>query len=360
MIIVRYGEISLKKGKRKDFEKKLVKNIKNALKRDGFEAEIKILRGRILVDTLDDAKSIIANQPGVVSVSVAKEMEYEEVFDYLREKLKEYNPRSFKIETQRVDKNFPKKSQEINEEIGEFVVREFGWNVDLENPELRIGIEIIENRAYVFFERIRGIGGLPVGTQGKVIALISGGIDSPVSAFLMMKRGAKVIALHFQQSEKQRKVVEDMVKVLNRYSPENIELIVESHHQVLKPYILTLNKLKKREWTCIFCKIAMLKRAEEIAREKGALGVVMGDSLGQVASQTLENLYIISQNIKMPIYRPLIGFDKNEIITVAKEIGTYENFLEYPHCNCPFKPEHVITRGNYKEFKKISSHLDTI
>ena len=360
MIIVRYGEISLKKGKRKEFEKKLVKNIKSALKRAGFESKIEILRGRILIDTLDDAKTIIAHQPGVVSVSPAREMSYEEIFEYLKEKLKDKNPESFKIETQRVDKNFPKVSPEINSEVGEFIVKNFGWKVNLNNPDFKIEIEIIQNRAYVFFEKIKGIGGLPVGTQGKVIALISGGIDSPVAAFLMMKRGAKLIALHFQQSAKQRKVVEGMVNVLNRYSPENIELIVESHHQVLKPYILTLNKLKKREWTCVFCKIAMLKRAEEIAREKGALGVVMGDSLGQVASQTLENLYIISQSIKMPIYRPLIGFDKNEIIAVAKEIDTYENFLEYPHCECPFKPEHVITQGNYEEFKKISSHLNAI
>lgn len=357
MIIVRYGEISLKRGKRKIFERKLVENIKKALEKNDIDCKIKNVRGRILVYAPEQAKTIISNQPGVVSVSPAAEMEYEEVKEYLKKRLQGLNPESFKVETQRVDKSFPLKSTEINEDIGEFIVKNFGWTVNLTDPEFVIGIEIIQGKAYVFFEKIAGPGGLPVGIEGKAIALISGGIDSPVAAFLMMKRGVDIIALHFQQTEKGRRVVEKMVKLLSRYSPEDIKLIVESHYELLKPYVLGLNRLNRSEWTCVFCKVAMLRRAEEIAIKEGALGIITGDSLGQVASQTLHNLYIETKSVDFPIYRPLIGFDKNETISIAKKIGTYEIFLENPHCNCPFRPRHVITQGNYEEFRDILSKL---
>ncbi len=357
MIIVRYGEISLKKGKRRIFERKLAENIKNALRKNGIDCKIKILRGRIIVDAPEHAKNIISNQPGVVSVSPATEMNYDEIKEYLKKKLQGLNPKSFKVDTQRVDKTFPLKSMEINEEIGAFVVKNFGWRVNLTNPEFIIGIEIILGKAYVFFEKIRGPGGLPVGIEGRVIALISGGIDSPVAAYLMMKRGVEVIALHFHQNEKGQKIVEKMIKSLSKYSPNDIKLIVESHYEILKPYVLGLNRLNRREWTCVFCKVAMLRRAKEIAIKEGALGIITGDSLGQVASQTLHHLYIETKSVDFPIYRPLIGFDKNETISIAKKIGTYDIFLENPHCNCPFRPQRVITQGNYEEFRDILSKL---
>ncbi|AAL81412.1 tRNA 4-thiouridine(8) synthase ThiI [Pyrococcus furiosus DSM 3638] len=357
MIIVRYGEIAIKRGKRKEFEKKLADNIEKILKRKGIPGKTKISRGRILVDAPNEATNIIAKTPGVVSVSPAEVMEYEEIPNYLKKTLMGFNPKSFKVETQRLDKTFLKTSLEINKEIGEFVVKEFGWKVDLENPELVIGIEIIDGKAYVFFEKIKGVGGLPVGTQGKVVALISGGIDSPVAAFLMLKRGAEVIALHFDQGTNAKKVVEKVVEILSDYSPEPIELIVENHFEILKPYVSVLAKLQKREWTCILCKIAMLKRAAEIAKEEGALGIVTGDSLGQVASQTLSNLFIETISVDYPIYRPLIGFDKEEIVSIAKRIGTYDAFLEYPYCECPFRPNRVITQGKITEFYFIRDEL---
>lgn len=358
MILVRYGEIAIKRGKRREFERRLVENILATLERKGIKAKARLIRGRILIDAPDEAAEIIAKVPGVVSVSPAREMNYEEVPDYLREALKGLNPKSFKVETQRLDKAFLKTSIEVNREIGAFIVKEFGWKVDLENPELTIGLEIIKGKAYVFFEKIKGVGGLPVGTQGKVVVLLSGGIDSPVAAFLMMKRGAEIIAVHFDQGQNARKVVEKTVEILNDYSPRDIELIIENHFEVLKPYVVTLNRINMREWTCVLCKVAMLRRAAEIAREEGALGIVTGDSLGQVASQTLANLYFETMSVRFPVHRPLLGMDKEEIVKIAREIGTYQAFLEYPYCDCPFRPERVVTQGTYEEFLKILDILE--
>lgn len=358
MIIVRYGEIGIKGGKRREFERKLRDNVLAALRRKGIEGKAKIIRGRILVDAPDEAAGIIAKVPGVVSVSPAKVMDYGEVPGYLKEALKGHNPKSFKVETQRLDKTFLRTSVEINREIGAFVVENFGWKVDLDNPELTIGIEIIAGKAYVFFEKLRGVGGLPVGTQGKVIVLLSGGIDSPVAAFMMLKRGAEVIALHFDQGTNARSVVERVVDILEDYSPEPIELIVENHFEVLKPYVSALVKANLREWTCVVCKVAMLRRAAEIAREKGALGIVTGDSLGQVASQTLANLYFETMSVNFPVHRPLLGMDKEEIVAIARRIGTYEAFLEYPYCDCPFRPDRVVTGGKLEQFQRVLEVLE--
>ena len=353
MIIVRYGEIAIKRGKRREFEKKLAQNIEKILKRKGIEGKVKLIRGRILVDAPDEAVEMIAKVPGVVSVSPARVMDYEEVPVYLKEALKRFSPGSFKVETQRLDKAFLKTSMEVNREIGAFIVENFGWKVDLENPELTVGIEIINGKAYVFFEKIKGVGGLPVGTQGKVAVLLSGGIDSPVAAFLMLKRGAEVIAVHFDQGLNARSVVEKVVDILSDYSPEPMELIVENHFEVLKPYVRALTRAGMREWTCVVCKIAMLRRAAEIAREKGALGIVTGDSLGQVASQTLANLYFETMSVNFPVHRPLLGMDKEEIVAIARKIGTYDAFLEYPYCDCPFRPERVVTSGKPGEFQRV-------
>jgi len=358
VIIVRYGEVGIKGGKRREFERKLRDNILAALRRKGIEGRAKIIRGRILVDAPDDAAGIIAKVPGVVSVSPAREMDYEEIPAYLKEVLKGLNPESFKVETQRLDKTFLKTSMEVNREIGAFIVENFGWKVDLKNPELVVGIEIIAGKAYVFLEKLRGVGGLPVGTQGKVVVLLSGGIDSPVAAFLMLKRGAEVIAVHFDQGLNARSVVEKVVDILEDYSPEPIELIVENHFEILKPYVSALVKAHLREWTCVVCKVAMLRRAAEIAREKGALGIVTGDSLGQVASQTLSNLYFETMSVRFPVHRPLLGMDKEEIVAIARKIGTYQAFLEYPYCDCPFRPERVVTSGKLERFQRVLEVLD--
>lgn len=355
MIIVRYGEIALKGKNRRRFEEKLKNDILNVLKRNGFEADFNLLWGRILVYVPDEAAEIIKKVPGIVSISIAQEMEYDEIKLFLSRELQKYNPESFRITTHRVDKKFPKTSMDIDKEIGAFVVEKFGWKVDLKKPELNIGIEIIDGKAYVFFEKISGIGGLPSGSQGKLVSLISGGIDSPVATFMMLKRGVEVIAVHFYQSQKGKEQVEEIVRVLNNYSVRNIELVAVDHHEAMEPIVSVLKDINRLEWTCLFCKINMLKTAERIAKRRGALGIIMGDSLGQVASQTLANLYIESSCVDVPIYRPLIGLDKEEIVQISKRIGTFDVFMKNPNTKCTFLPDRVVTKGNPREFERIMS-----
>ena len=358
MFIVRYGEISLKGKNRKRFEELLAKNIEKMLKREGFNGTTKILRGRILVYSPSSSSSVFSKIPGIVSYSPAEEMNYEEIKGYLIEKLRDISPESFKIDAHRVDKRFPKTSIEINEELGEFVVNNFGWRVDLSNPDLRIGVEIINSKAYVFFETYKGIGGLPVGSSGKLMALVSGGIDSPVAAFMMMRRGARIIALHFSINDEEEKVRKYLER-LNEFSPEDIELVIFPYREKLRKITEELKKIKRPEWICVFCKYGMVKIASDIAGKKGALGIVTGDSLGQVASQTLENMKIISSASEIPIYRPLIGMDKMDIEKIAKKIGTYDIFLTYGERKCPFRPRYVVTSGDTKKFQENLRKIQT-
>ncbi len=357
MLIVRYGEIGLKGRNRKKFEELLSKNIERKLKRYGYSASTKILRGRIFVYAPDESISYVAKCPGVVSVSPAREMDYEEIFPYLERELSNYRPKSFKVETQRVDKRYPKKSQEINEEVGGFIVEKFGWKVDLKNPELVVGIEVIDSKFYVFFERIPGVGGLPVGSAGKLVLLISPGIDSPVAGFLMLKRGAEIVALHMSHGEEGERRVREIVKVLSMYSPREIEIHILDHSAVLKDVASNLARLKKERWVCVFCKYTMVKMACDFAKKHGALGLVMGDSLGQVASQTLDNMNVVSRGCDLPIYRPLIGMDKMEIERIARNIGTYDLFLSWKELSCPFRPRYVVTNARVEEFERIRREI---
>ena len=358
MLIVRYGEIALKNKNRRRFEKKLTNDILNVLKKNGFESRVKLLWGRILVYTSNEALEIVKKIPGIVSVSVAEEMEYECVKPFLLKELRKYEPESFRVSTHRVDKSFSKTSMDIDREIGAFVVENFGWKVDLKDPDLIVGIEIIDGKAYVFFEKVKGIGGLPSGSQGRLIALVSSGIDSPVATFMMLKRGVDVIVMHFYQTLREKKLVEEIVRILNEYSVKDLELISIDHHESMNPIVSALDEIKRVEWTCLICKVNMLKTAEKIAKEKGALGIIMGDSLGQVASQTLTNLYIESSVVDIPIYRPLIGLDKEEIIEVAKKIGTFNVFMKNPNAMCAFRPNRVVTQGKLEEFKRIMKKLE--
>ena len=357
MLIVRYGEIGLKGKNRKYFEELLARNIERKLKRYGFSPRTEILRGRIFVYAPDEAAFYISKCPGVVSVSPAKEMDYESIFPYLDEALKHYKPESFKVETHRVDKSYPKKSQEINEEVGSYIVDKFGWKVNLRDPELVVGIEIINSKFYIFFEKIPGVGGLPVGSAGKLVLLISPGIDSPVAGYLMLKRGAEIVAVHMTHGKEGEERVRKILDVLNLYSPREIELLVEDHASILKDVAGKLEGIKKSRWVCVFCKYTMVKMACSVANRKGALGLIMGDSLGQVASQTLYNMNITSRACDLPIYRPLVGMDKNEIERIAKEIGTYDLFLSWEELKCPFRPRYVMTKSRVEDFEKLMREI---
>ncbi len=356
MLIVRYGEISLKGRNREVFEDKLVENIHKHLLREGQSAIIKKYRGRILVYTAADP-NILKNVLGIVSISEAVEtdLDLDRIYEHIYKLIKLKNPRTFRISTQRLWKGFKYTSVELNNIFGEKVITDFGLKVSLKNPELEIGIEITDSHAYIFSDRIPGFGGLPVGIEGTVIALFSGGIDSPVAAWMVMKRGAKVLLLNFYHNQEQLQKVKEIAHILDRYSPDPIEFIAEDHGALLNNFVHNLYYIKKQRWTCVFCRYSMLKRAEELSRDKNALAIVTGESLGQVASQTLNNINVESSAVNIPILRPLIGLDKIEIENIAKKIGTYEKSIVAKGCGCPFLPEYPVTRADFESFKKIET-----
>lgn len=355
LIIARYGEIGIKSPKvRKKFENKLVQNIKSSL-----NADIYIEDGRIFIYPKNFKKALKSLKRifGIVSFSPAIKTSAE--FNEIKNKLVDYVRRlginkkmSFAIRPRRVG-NHEFTSQDLAEFAGDVVVKETGAKVDLDNPDIEIFIEVRHENSYIYHEIVEGPGGLPVGTQGKVIGLLSGGIDSPVALYLMMKRGCSVTALHFDirpfTIDGNIKKVKKISEVLESYSSGEFELLILKYGDVLK-------KIKKiaGKSTCIVCRHLMYKIAEKIAKKKNAHAIVDGNSLGQVASQTLPNILTTHYGIEIPILSPLIGMDKTEIRKIAEKIGTYEISCESPDI-CKAVPKHPVT---YSTPKKLTSILD--
>ncbi len=364
VVIIRYGEIGTKSRQtRRWFESILTNNIREALVSEGIEyKKIEAKHGRILVRTnkAKEAVDVLRRVFGIVSLSPAMEIDAEldkinrtalKLFRGKKRELGLERPR-FRVTARRITKEFPLKSPEIQAKVGEYILENEESEVDLHNYDIEVGVELMEGKAYVFVDKIYAWGGLPIGTQGKVVALLSGGIDSPVAAFLMMKRGVEVIPVHMYMGEKTLEKVRKIWNQLKRYHyGGKAELIVvkpKERERILKK----LRELGKEKYTCVFCKYMMVRHADKIAKEFGAKGIVMGDSLGQVASQTLENMYIVSQASDLPIYRPLIGMDKEEIVRIAKEIGTFE-LSTLPEDEIPLIAKHPVIRGSWEEFRKL-------
>ncbi len=331
LIISRYGEIGLKSPKvRRRFEKRLINNMKASI-----DAEIKINQARIFIkpenfeDTLDKLSRIF----GVVSFSPAVETEtdYQKIEDTLSnyvdelEKEKLIKPETkFAIRCRRVGKH-DFTSQEIAAYAGGVVVKKLGCPVDLSNPELEIFLEVRDNKTYIYHEKIEGAGGLPLGSQGKVVVLTSSGIDSPVAAYLMMKRGCQVITLYCNNipytTEDALKNNEDIVNQLQKYaSGAPIKRRVVQYGD----YLHKCKTDAPERMTCVLCKSGMYHIASKLAKDMSALAVVDGSSLGQVASQTLPNILASREQVDVPILSPLIGLDKVEISRIAEKIGTFE------------------------------------
>ena len=364
VVIVRYGEIGTKSRQtRRWFENILMNNIREALVSEGIDfKKVEAKHGRVLVRTnkAREAVEVLQRVFGIVSLSPAMEVDAEmerinrTALKLFRKKKRELNfekPR-FRVTARRITKEFPLKSPEIQAKVGEYILENEESEVDLHDYEVEVGVELMEGKAYVYVDKIHAWGGLPIGTQGKVVALLSGGIDSPVAAFLMMKRGVEVIPVHIYMGEKTLEKVRKIWNQLKKYhyggkgelivvKPKDREKIVEK-----------LKELGKEKYTCVLCKFNMVRSADKVAKDFGAKGIVMGDSLGQVASQTLENMYIVSQASDLPIYRPLIGMDKEEIVEIAKRIGTFE-LSTLPEDECWCVPKHPVIRGSWEEFRKI-------
>jgi len=362
--VVHYGEIALKKGNRDMFEDRLVKNIRAVIDKDNA-CEIRRLQGRIHLEferpaignSLMDKLSRVF---GVASASCAVRCEtsIEAIKKAAENIIRERSFESFAVRTRRAQKSFPMSSQKINEEIGAMVKKISGAKVDLENPSLTVSIEVLNRQTFVFADQIKGPGGLPVGISGKVACLISGGIDSPVAAWRVMKRGCLPLFVHFHSAPftsaaSQEKVI-DLVSVLMKGQPQT-KLIVVPFGPVQQKIVVRVPSA----YRIIIYRRFMVRIASIIAREHKALALVTGDALSQVASQTLSNLATIEAVSAMPVLRPLIGMDKQEIVDEAIRIGTF-NIAIQPHDDCCsfLMPRNPVTRTTVTEVDRVEQNLD--
>jgi thiamine biosynthesis protein ThiI len=261
-----------------------------------------------------------------------------------------------KVEVKRADKSFPATSLELSRILGRMLVEKLGVSVSLKNPSKKIYVEVLSKEAYVFTEKKRGLGGLPVGSSGRVLSLLSGGIDSPIASYLMMKRGCRVSYLHFHpfhdNAEAENSKIMEIVRKLLPYSGETTVTFTPSYEF----QIATVNVPAK--YDLILFRRFMFKVAERIAEAEGAKALVTGESLAQVASQTLENIVAASRGLRIPVFRPLIAFDKEEIVNVAKKIGTYELSIKpYKDC-CSIIARHPETRAKLEIVEKLERQID--
>lgn len=368
VILIKDGEIALKGLNRKAFEDVLRKNIKNTLyglgafKVTSAQSTIYVTPLSEDID-LDEACDRISRVFGIVSFSRAgvcsKDME--EILDfapkYLAEQLNEV--KTFKVEAKRSDKKFPLKSPEICSDLGEKILEVFPrLTVDVHNPELTVTVEVRDFGTYIHGDPIRGAGGIPVGTGGNAAILISGGIDSPVAAYMMAKRGVKLTAIHFASppytSERAEQKVVKLLKKVSRYSgPMTMYTVPFTEIQE------TIKEKCPEELFTIIMRRLMMEISEKIALENDCAALITGESLGQVASQTIHAIGCTDEATDMTVFRPLIGMDKQEIIDISYKIDTFETSIEpYEDCCTVFTPKHPRTRPILKYVKQAQQAGD--
>jgi tRNA uracil 4-sulfurtransferase len=362
--LLHYHEINLKGNNRRWFENHLIRHVRSLLN-DLPHGEIHQLAGRLLIEV--DSDALIAEFErrlqkvfGIANLACAWKIlaEMETIRTALAHLIRERTFRSFRIDARRGTKEFPLNSQKINEELGRYVQSLTGAAVRLEAPELTCFVEIVKGQALLYFEKIAGAGGLPVGTGGKVLCLLSGGIDSPVAAFHIMRRGCRAHFVHFHSFPHTTLESQDKVR--------RILQILSGHQLVSKVFFVPFAEVQREivayappALRVIIYRRFMLRIAEAIAMREGALALVTGDSLGQVASQTLENLRTISAATKLLLLRPLIGSDKEEIMRVARQIGTYDiSILPDQDCCSLFVPKHPETMSRLEQVERAESLLD--
>ena len=362
LIIVRYGEIGVKSSKvRGRFERKLIKNIKTVI-----EGQVEVKQGRIFVypQDFDGALKSLAKIVGIVSYSpaITTKTNWDSIKDLIKIYIKEMidegkfsGKNSFAIRCRRVGEH-DFSSQEMAAFCGSVVYEITESKVDLTNPDFELFMEIREDKTYIFHQKITGLGGLPLGTQGKVLALVSGGIDSPVAAFLMMKRGCKVTILNFNNHPYTSKSNEKILKIHQKLKEYSIGSKLKLYQINYGEYLQKCEEHAPKRMTCILCKSGMYQIAEKIAKEEKALAIVDGSSLGQVASQTLPNILATHHSTSMPILSPLISLDKVEIVELGKKIGTYDISI-IPGKDCSAAPLHPETNS---ELTKVLEAMKAI
>ena len=361
--LIKYGEIGVKGKNRYLFEEALCQQIKYALKRCDGEFRLSRTPGRVFVDALSDFDydEVIENLQavfGITGICPVVRLE-DEGFEKLAGEVVRYMDTvypdkhiTFKVEARRSRKNYPKNSMELNEDLGEVLLDHFPeLKVDVHTPQVTLTVEIRE-KIYLYSEIIPGPGGMPVGTAGKAMVLLSGGIDSPVAAYMIAKRGVKVDAVYFHAppytSERAKQKVVDLAKKVAKYTgPIYLHVInftdVQMHIYENCPH----------EELTIIMRRYMMRIAEHIAKETDCLGLVTGESIGQVASQTMQSLNCTNDVCDLPVYRPLIAFDKEDIVAISKKIDTYEtSILPFEDCCTIFVAKHPVTKPNLEVIRR--------
>lgn len=366
--LIKYAEIGVKGKNKYIFEDALVKQIGIALDRVDGEFRVHKEDGRIYVDTLseydfDEVVGALQCVFGIVGICPLVQIEdngfedlCQKVIQYVDEVYENKNI-TFKVNARRARKNYPLESMEINRKLGEVLLNQFEeMKVDVHKPKLMLNIEI-RKHINIYSETLKGPGGMPIGTAGKAMLLLSGGIDSPVAGYMISKRGVELEATYFHAppytSQRAKEKVIDLAKKVAVYSgPIKLNIVNFTDVQL---YIY--EKCPHEELTIIMKRI-MFKIAEHFAKESGALGLVTGESIGQVSSQTLQSLGVINEVCTLPVFRPVVAFDKQDIVDVAIKIDTYEtSILPYEDCCTTFVAKHPVTKPNLKNIEKSEEKL---
>ena len=367
--LIKYGEIGVKGKNRYLFEDALVRQIRYALKKTDGEFEVTKENGRIYATAVsdfdfDEAVEALKTVFGIIGICPVVQIE-DNGFDDLADTVIKYFDSaypdkhfSFKVNARRARKNYPMDSMEINMEMGGRLLDAFPeLSVDVHNPDVLLQIEI-RNKINIYSTEIPGPGGMPVGTAGKAMLLLSGGIDSPVAGYMVAKRGVELEATYFHAppytSERAKQKVIDLAKLVAKYSgPITLNVVNFTDIQ-----LAIYEKCPHDELTIIMRRY-MMRIAEELGKESGCLGLVTGESIGQVASQTMHSLYCTNEVCTMPVFRPVIGFDKQEIIDLSEKIGTYETSIQpFEDCCTIFVAKHPVTKPNIEYIKKSETKLE--
>ncbi len=364
VILIHYSEIGLKKGNRRYFEQKLSQNILKALD-DLQKGNLKIDYGRFILYLREHSavEKIVERLKKVMGIAYfciayAGDKNVENLKEEIFQKLKKVDFNTFCIKTRRSDKNFPFTSLQVNQIVGAKINTGLNKPVQIKSPDLICNIEIYNNQVFYYFERFEGQRGLPVGSSGRVVSLLSSGIDSPVASYQMMKRGCRIIYVHFHS-----------FPMTNKASYQNAIKLAQNlttYQYSTKMYLVPLIKIQESiilnaatKLRLILYRRMMLRIAERIAKREKAKALVTGESVGQVASQTLENIVAISEVVSMPILRPLIGLDKDEIIEKAKKIDTFKISIEpYDDCCSYLVPENPETKAKIFEVRIAEDKLE--
>ena len=364
ILIIKYAELNTKKSNINFFIKILKDNVTKAL--NGLSASVTYDKGRMFIESTEDNYDLILSKVknvfGIHEITIGYkylEKDIDKIGTTIVDLLKDHNISTFKVITKRSDKSYPLDSMEISRKIGGYILKAYNdSSVDVHTPETEIYIEIRLDAVYIYFEKIKGIGGYPVGSLGKGLLMLSGGIDSPVAGYLAMKRGIKLEGIYFESpphtSENAKNKVKDLAKILSGYNG------------VFKLHVINFTKIQEEiykniphDYLITIMRRMMYRISERISKRNNCLAIINGESVGQVASQTLTSMSVINEVIKMPVIRPVACFDKLEIIDISKKIDAYEtSILPFEDCCTIFVPEHPVINPQHDKCEEYEKLID--